>query len=285
MLEIPPCPACGAPLDPDGAALARGEITCPACGAVLEVDVEDAPEPAPAPGAVEAELAAWFEEASGGDDGGPATPPVVAPRVPADTRSPFGAEATEALEAIARARDTLPRGLRMRSEAGALELVRTWLDAKAWFLLFFALFWNGIVSVFVVSAVASGEWFVLAFISLHMMAGLFVGYWALASFLNRTRVRVTADHLTVRHGPLPWPGARDLRSADVDQLYVAQRVQTNSDGKRSVSYELLATLRGGEEVTLMSGLSGTEQARAVEARVEAALGIADRPMPGEHHDD
>jgi len=46
----------------------------------------------------------------------------------------------------------------------------------------------------------------------------FFGYILAAIVFNRTHIRIDAEVLSVRHGPVPWPGNKDLRNSDIVAL-------------------------------------------------------------------
>ena len=55
---------------------------------------------------------------------------------------------------------------------------------------------------------------------------LAIQYVPLAHLLNRTAIRIRDDRLTVRHGPLPWPGGRTLPWNNIKQVYVKKNRNT-----------------------------------------------------------
>jgi hypothetical protein len=183
--------------------------------------------------------------------------------------------------ALPRAEVSLPKGYVLSEDAGRFQLTHRWFSPKAFFFVFFSLFWNGIVSVFV-TAIVSGQLPlpVLAFLSLHIAVGLGMAYFTLCMFVNRTVVEIDGDRLRVQHRPLPWPGARDLPVADLAQLFCREKVTHGKNGT-SVTYELHASLRSGGVIKLLSGLDVPEQALFVEQQLEGRLGIRDEPVEGE----
>jgi hypothetical protein len=108
------------------------------------------------------------------------------------------------------------------------------------------------------------------------LAGCGLGvYWFLAFLLNHTTLRADNHGLTVRHGPLPWPGSRFLPRNDIRQLYV-----TMHRGRRSgLNYRLMAML-SFQNVVLLPHVRSAEEALYFERAIERRLGIEDRPVPG-----
>lgn len=183
--------------------------------------------------------------------------------------------------ALPRSDVPLPKGYAVDDSSGRFRLTRRWFSPKAFFFLFFSLFWNGILSVFLV-AIATGQvpLPVLAFLSLHLAVGVGMAYFTLCSFVNHTVVEVDGERLLVRHRPLPWPGAPTVPIADLQQLFSREKVSHGKNGT-SVTYELHASLRSGGVLRLLSGLDTPEQALFVEQQLENRLGIRDEPVAGE----
>ena len=149
------------------------------------------------------------------------------------------------------------------------------------FLGVFALGWNGFLVFFFSMAAKGGAPSVFyLFPLIHVAVGLGIGYAALAGFVNSTTVRIGKGVLRIRHGPLPWLGNRDLRGAEIDQLYCASKTSSSKNGT-STTYDVRAVLRSGKTLHLLRGLTEVEQALYVEQRVERALGIKHLPEAGE----
>ncbi|MGC3998339.1 MAG: hypothetical protein QM767_13035 [Anaeromyxobacter sp.] len=179
-----------------------------------------------------------------------------------------------------RTRPAVPLPKRFKVSGPPLRIAFRWFSPAAFFFLFFTLFWNGILSVFLVQIVTSHSYGVLLFLSLHLAVGLFMTYRTLASFLNRTEVTVESGQLCVRHRPLPWPGSRQLPGHTLKQLWVRERISRGKNGT-SVTYELQAERHQGKPLKLLSGLEQPEQAIFLEQQLEMHLGIQDQPVAGE----
>lgn len=175
----------------------------------------------------------------------------------------------------------LPERFRTGKDADGSFIAWRWFRAHHLVLLVFALGWNGFL-IFFFSMAAKGNappaFFLFPLI--HVAVGVGIGYAALTGFVNSTTVRVGKGVLRIRHGPLPWFGNRELRGAEVDQLYCASKT-TRNEGSSTTTYELRAVMKTGKMLTLLRGLTEVEQALFVEQRVERGLGIKDQPEAGE----
>lgn len=222
-------------------------LTCPGCGATLEP-----PEGAPH---VRCRFCGALR------------------RVPA----PVGVSPRPAL----RAPVPLPRSIRVEETAFGVRLVRRWWHpAYLVFVLFLAV-WFGALSLFLGAALRGGvPWFVALFPALHVVVGLLLAYVTLCGFVNRTTIAVERGELSVRHHPLPWPGAGRHDTSDLAQLFVRERSRGRSEEGRS-QYLLCALTRGGATKVLVGGLIAPEQALYLEQELERRLGLADQPVEGQ----
>jgi len=170
----------------------------------------------------------------------------------------------------------LPWGLTVSTEGGELRIERRWYTWMALLAAFFCVTWLG-VFVF---------WYLLVFMHpsraisllalLHGGAGLALVYATVALFVNRTVIVVTGADLTIRHGPLPWPGSRDVPAAGLEQLHCEKHVR-RSRGGTTITYSVLARSTDGRATPLVRGLSDRDQAHFIEQQIEHYLGIADQP--------
>lgn len=161
-----------------------------------------------------------------------------------------------------------------------LVIRRRWLGAQAFFLLFFAVIWNGFLVVWHAVAISQGAWAMSVFGLLHTGVGLFLIYLVLGMFLNTTEIRAGRT-LEVRIGPLPWKGNKTIAPEEVEQFYCLEKISHGKNGS-SASYKVEAVLKGNRRETFVAGLQKPEEALFVEQRLEKHLGIRDVPVAGEH---
>ena len=175
----------------------------------------------------------------------------------------------------------LPKSFQILRNPQSLDIIRRWFGAHAYFLLFFAIIWNGFVLVWHTIALSHGLWFMSAFGQIHTVVGIFLIYYVLALFLNSTVVRASHQALEVKSGPLPWWGNKILTTAEVEQLYCIEKISHGQNGS-SASYRVEAVLRGNRRETLISGLTHPDHALYIEQQLELYLKISDTPVAGEY---
>jgi len=107
-------------------------------------------------------------------------------------------------------------------------------------------------------------------------------YWTATQLLNSTRIRVDRAVLRVSHGPIYWPGNKQLDVKDLVQLYVGfETYRAPRSGSVSYTFKVRAlTKQGGDEV-LVGGPLDLDRAKALEAVLEKQLGIVNVPVRSE----
>jgi hypothetical protein len=105
------------------------------------------------------------------------------------------------------------------------------------------------------------------------LAGLWlvVHYVPLAHLLNRTTIRLRHGILTVRHGPLPWPGNRTLPWSSVKQVYVKKRRFPQRNAWTHGSHQLWATRADGPDVCLAGGFTDNELPQFIRTKLTHRL--------------
>jgi hypothetical protein len=195
-------------------------------------------------------------------------------------RGPLGVPAVPGLPAMTDGRRSW-RGGAVLAGGGDAEAMELEPQAAPWVklagALFVAVFWNGIVSVFVFQAVQgwrSGrpDWFLTVFLVPFVVIGLgmlaAVGYFFLALFNPRVRVRVTPGR--VRLG-----GGMRVEWRFTGRVAMLQRVRVWLEGREEATYR-----RGTKTSTDRSTFVRLQVANA-SARDEMRLGAADVTIPAE----
>ena len=182
---------------------------------------------------------------------------------------------------IERPNVSLPKGFTINETMDTLDITRRWRSPTVYFLLFFAIFWNGFMVVWNWIALSQGMWPMAAFGLLHTGVGLFLIYTVVAMFINSTVVRSAPGLLAVKSGPLRWKGDKTMDPKLVEQLFCREKISHGKNGS-SVSYQVEAVLEGNRRETLVKDLTDPNHALYIEQQLERHLRIADLPVAGEH---
>lgn len=167
---------------------------------------------------------------------------------------------------------------------GGLELSWPWPRGAGAALLAFAVFWDLFLVFWYATALQSDDApvMMLVFPLLHVGAGVFITWSALANLLNHTRLRLRSGRLTIEAGPVPWFGFhKELLTSGIQQLFVVEGTERQGKHGRITVYHLECLRRDGIGIRLVGGLRDLGHARYVEQRLESALSIDDRPVEGE----
>lgn len=166
-------------------------------------------------------------------------------------------------------------------EEDGLVLSYKWFSPKAFFLLFFSIFWNAItVSALVGAGAAGSALFLLPFLAV----GLGVGYSAIATFVNKTSLKVSEDSLQIGSGPLPWFDRKKIPIETIKQFYVQEKEHYNQEhGNTYFTYQLRVILEDGQdEKLIVVDQSDSKIVKQVEHKIETFLGLPDYKIKGEY---
>lgn len=180
---------------------------------------------------------------------------------------------------------TPPRGIRVSESGGELALSRRWYTSafQTGFLVLWCVVWDGFLVVWYAIGLANfaaGQTealIMLLFPILHVAAGVGMTYLAAATLVNSSTIRLTASHLEVSHGPLPWGAPAPIPLRAIDQLYLV-----TVSGKNSRTWNLVARRSDLTSEEVLTGIGDDVQARFLERRIEAHLGIEDHAVAGEY---
>ncbi|HYW06441.1 MAG TPA: hypothetical protein VE913_05770 [Longimicrobium sp.] len=171
----------------------------------------------------------------------------------------------------------LPAGLTISTDGGELRMERRWYTWVALLAAFFCVMWLGVFVFWYLLVYMHPSRAVSLLALLHAGSGLILVYATVALFINRTLIVVNGADVTIRHGPLPWLGNRDIPAAGVEQLHCERHV-TRTRGGTTITYSVLARAADGRATTLVRGLSERDQAHYIEQQIEHYLGITDQPL-------
>lgn len=183
----------------------------------------------------------------------------------------------------------IPEKLHVEDLGGELTIWWRWYNPVVFFLIPFAIAWNGFLVGWYTLAGGMPDFMpgpmkliFLLFPLGHVAVGLGLAYGILVLLVNRTTVRVRHGELSLKHGPVYFPGSRTISVDDIEQLYCSQELSTGGKGKPGIKFPLNVQLKSGRKLVLLANNTESEVAAAVEQLVERHLGIRDRRVAGEH---
>lgn len=189
--------------------------------------------------------------------------------------------------AASRPMTPLPDRFDVTEDGVRLRIAWRWWNLVYVPLILFCMFWDGFLLLWYGIAFASlvggdttGGILMFVFPLLHVAVGVGLTYSVLGGLFNSTTVEAGNGVLLIRHGPIPWRGNLDVATADLEQIFCRSRRIRRKNGYY-YRYDVLAADREGRERVLLKGLEHPEQALYLEQKLEAFLGITDRPVSGE----
>lgn len=242
------------------------ELYCPCCGAAfLPADIADPPFATCA----QCKLSVLVKRRAGR-----ASLPV--PPKPAAWPAGFFVEETAAAKpSLAMAAGPYRTAAPAPGRPGLTITWRTHGSSARWFLVVFNAFWWGVLIAFA----AAGKFEI--WLSLHVLAGCVALWWLAAAWLNSTRIHAGSESLSRNVGPVPQAKDVVLPIETIVQLFTRRVETTDSENNTMINYILYARDRSDRDHKIVA-LDTPGQAWWLEARIEQHLGIADRPVEGEH---
>ena len=152
---------------------------------------------------------------------------------------------------------------------------RRWRSPATRFLTFFSAVWIGFVVVtYAVAFTRESPLAMKLFPLLAVAGGIGLGWFAAASWLNRTVIELRDGRLRCSHGPVPFlfSKTRPVALSEVTRFDVeAVKARIKERGKpRKLTWRLVATMDSGERVAVVNRLATERQAIYLRRRLDRA---------------
>lgn len=183
-----------------------------------------------------------------------------------------------------------PDRITIQKIGSGLQLEYRWFTWVAIVFTLFTIFWNGFMLFFIINVIdifsytdgklifnGLGNLFPGIFLP-HLWVGLFMIYFTLTLYINKTTIFVDPHQLQIRHSPLPWRGNHTIQRANIEQLYTKINHRNNGKG----TYEVHAILKEDKSKKILSGLETSDFALYIEQELENYWGIQNRRVAGEY---
>lgn len=198
----------------------------------------------------------------------------------------FGHNYPHLADAYSRPDLLIPEGLEVLKLRSELDVQVNWWKSGSkgftGFLLTFTLMWNLILLPFVITAIASGQLYILLFTSVHLLVGISMLARVFAQFFNTTHVNLTRRYLEIKTRPVPdlFRKDRKIPVEEIEQLYVTKYVSARKNNTPQYAHALYALLKNGKKIRLVKGMN-LETQRYLEHEMESFLHIEDEKVEGE----
>ncbi|KAB0301858.1 hypothetical protein F2Z80_22785 [Vibrio fortis] len=179
----------------------------------------------------------------------------------------------------------IPEGMTISSSFDGMKIERRWFSNQTLFMTVFVVVWDSFLFYWYSNALSSGGFtkenaVTLAFPLIHLAIGVFLTYYVIACYLNKTTVSVSHSFVESKISPVPFGFKKLIPSSSIEQVYCKDVVKKSKDGS-SVTFEVRVILKDRKNIRLVSGLELSEQALFLEHEIESYLGIKDVEVKGE----
>lgn len=179
-----------------------------------------------------------------------------------------------------------PDSLDVRNEKNVMVITIRW--ARSYYHLFHALVFCSMSFWFVKDIITSDSFKIsdnLIFISMPIFLSLiclFLIYYCLATFLNRTKVIIGPRTVEIKTSPLPWPfHDRRIPREEIRQLFI-ELYSAYKVNREHVFFHKIVAKTNSRELDLIKGIKTYEEAVNVELKIEEILGIKDQLVKDEY---
>jgi hypothetical protein len=182
-------------------------------------------------------------------------------------RVPSDPLASEGIQVEARS-VPVPTNIVCEKEATRITLTQRWFSWMSTMMVPFGILLDALV-LGAYALMPRGD---LAFVAaVLLLPGILLASWAsyclLARLVNRTKVRMTTSGLSIRHGPLPWPGNQSLPIQHVKEFSCEKHTNWDYTGDVRETYTLSAILEDRRQVELLHKIGSPVAADILEQQL------------------
>jgi len=150
--------------------------------------------------------------------------------------------------------------LNLRSDESYKEISLTWWRNKHIFLIAFMLIWDVFLVIYYLSINENDDINKLLSPILHVIFGVWLTYYVLMTWINKTYVRISKDVISVKQKPIPWFGNCILSMSELKEVYSKEVVTDNVEFGKLYSYEVHVITHSGQRTVLLKKLFSMNQA-------------------------
>ncbi len=177
----------------------------------------------------------------------------------------------------------IPYGMTINSNYDGLKIEHRWFSTETLFLTPFVIVWDVFWFQFY------GDWYgslgeiikmnavILLFPLVQLAVGIFLSYYVVASYLNKTNISVDRSFVESSVSPIPFGFKKRIPSSLIFQVYRKAIVRSSNTGATGMTFEVWVILKDSKNIRLVSGLKTSEQALFLQNEIESYLGI-NRPL-------
>ncbi len=178
-----------------------------------------------------------------------------------------------------------PKCFSMSMEQSELVLIKRWYEPlMAFILLFLSLPCFAMVVILITKCGSPAKTFLIVFIIIFILTfcwlAFFMIWLALVCILNNTEVRITANCLSVRTYPLPYPGCTIVPSTvstdGIDDLFCEEQ-KLSGRYTTYFRYSVIVLYQNGKRLNFVSQLEQPDQALFIVEKIKQYLHLIPQP--------
>lgn len=175
----------------------------------------------------------------------------------------------------------IPSSVNVEENMQGITVSYRWYKPMVWLIIFFAIFWNGFMVVWML---APTPWFFKAFGAIHVGVGIGLVWYITCLFVNKTEIIITKYEFRVEHKPLPFFNEKNCKfdKQEVKQIYVKENISRGKNNATTISYELYKLDSNAKSTKVMGGIDNSELAIFIKRKVELFFGISPQAIEGEY---
>ncbi|MBB4078509.1 hypothetical protein GGR28_001122 [Lewinella aquimaris] len=150
-----------------------------------------------------------------------------------------------------------------------LRITSAWRSSAAYALLAFSLVWDAMILMFMLFGV---NWLYV----FHVLVAVFLTYYVVALFINRTVIEAREHELSISHGPLPtWLRNVTVPTASLRQIFVRPVGVSNGDTGVGEFWQLTVELNDGTRMGLLNPMAEKGALTELEHKLEEFIRLPD----------
>jgi len=130
----------------------------------------------------------------------------------------------------------------------SLYLKFRWFTPMLFGLVFFCIAWDAFLVFWYSTALTQADtpWIMIVFPIGHLAVGVGLTYSTIAGLLNTTHVYADQHVVSVKHGPVPWRGNKEIPAKDIRKLTIEHSLTAHRNNSSQSSFKIMADVNGAE---------------------------------------
>lgn len=174
----------------------------------------------------------------------------------------------------------VPEKLSLTEDSREIIMEKKWFSMAHIGTFLFALFWNSLIFFFYAMMIAGNvSIIILLFPVMHLIAGIWLFYYSICGFFNKTIISANKMEVSIKFTPMPWMGEKLIERSQILQFYIIEQTKKQS-GTAVHTYDVQVLIKENKTISLITGLETPGEALFIEKKLEQFLHIENQPVEG-----